>query len=220
MGSIACYCRVSTLDQSLDRQKNATAEYAQNRLDAELSDLAVYTDKSTGTNTKREEYQEMMAAAEAGEIDAVVVNSISRISRSIRDLDATVDRLKDEGVALHIIDEGISIEPGETEDPYQRAMIQLLGVFAELEARIGQKRTREGIAARMEAEDNYHHGRAPLGFESEDGKLYPTENYDHIGSVLELVRNEELSKRKAADELNTSRKTIDRALDRGELYGL
>jgi DNA invertase Pin-like site-specific DNA recombinase len=162
----------------------------------------------------------MMAAAEAGKIDVVLVNSISRISRSICDLDATVDWLEDEWLALHIIDESISIEPGETEDPYQRAINQLLDVFTELEVWIGRKRTWEEIAAQMEAKDDYHHGRAPLGFESEDGKLYPTENYDHIGSLLELVRNDELSKRKAADELNTSRKTIDRALDRGELYRL
>ena len=59
----------------------------------------------------------------------MVVHSISRLSRSIRDLDQTVEAIVEEsGAELHIISEGTRIT-GE-EDPYQTAMMQLLGVFA------------------------------------------------------------------------------------------
>lgn len=218
MGSVACYVRVSTQDQNLDRQIDATTEYAQREFDADLDDLEIYRDKSTGTDTARDGYKQLMADVEAGTVDAVVVNSISRISRSIRDLDRTVERIvEDADAELHIISEGLRMTGDD--DPYQRALLQLLGVFAELEAEMTRQRVREGIAAR-ERDEDYHHGPAPLGFEKDDGHLVETDNYDRVVTVLELVQRDELSKRKAARDLDTSRRTINRALDRSELYGL
>lgn len=215
---IGCYCRVSTTDQDLSRQIEATTEYAEREWDAEPSDFRVYRDKSTGTDTARDGYKELMADVEAGEVDRVVVNSVSRISRSIRDLDKTVERVVDDSDAeLHIISEGLRMT-GES-DPYQKAMLQLLGVFAELEAEMTRQRVREGIAARQNNEE-YHHGRPPLGFTKRDGQLVQQENYDQVVTVLELVQRDEMSKRKAATELDTSRRTINRALERSELYGL
>lgn len=107
----------------------------------------------------------------------------------------------------------------DDDDPYQKALFRLLGVFAELEADMIQQRTREGIAARQRDED-YHHGRPPLGFGKDDGQLVEAENYDQVVTVLDMVQKEEMSKRQAARELKTSRPTVDRALDRMGLYGL
>lgn len=214
--TVARYHRVSTDDQNPQRQLDATADYVAREFDGDA--VEVYVDKSTGTDTARDDYQRLMRDVEAGEIDAVVVHEVSRVSRSIRDLSRTVDRLDDEGCALHIISEGIVVAPGE-DDPYQRALLHLLGVFAELEADMSRKRVREGIAARQ-ANEEYHHGPAPLGFEKDDGRLVEGADYDHVVSVLEMIQKDELSKRKGADELDTSRRTINRALDRAELYGL
>jgi DNA invertase Pin-like site-specific DNA recombinase len=213
---IACYCRVSTADQNLDRQLDATTDYARQRLGADVDEIEVYRDKSTGTDTERSGYQRLLADVDEGDVTAVVVNSVSRIARSIRDLDRSAERLANGGAALHIISEGLTMEPDE-DDPYQRALFQLLGVFAELEARMAQQRTREGIAVRQR-NDDYHHGPAPLGFEKDDGRLVETDNYDRVRTVVEMVANDELSKRKAARQLKTSRRTINRCLDRLELY--
>lgn len=218
MANIGCYCRVSTDEQSLDRQLGSTREYAEGEFDADLGDLRIYRDKSTGTNTERSDYQGMMADAQAGEIDAVVIHSVSRICRSISDLERTASRLEDAGVELHIISEGFVLKPDES-DPYQKALFRLLGVFAELEAEMAQQRIKEGIAARQQNED-YHHGPAPLGFEKNDGLLVEGENYHAVVTALDMIQKDELSKRKAAQRLDTSRATIDRALDRADLYGL
>jgi len=225
---VACYCRVSTKDQTLDRQLDSTTAYAQKQLETALADTKVYKDKSTGTDTDRSGYQELLEDVEHGldkqewygdaEIDAVIVNSVSRVARSIRDLDRTVEHFEENGTELHLIDEGLVMSPND-DDPFQRAMFQLLGVFAELEASITQNRVKEGISMRMENED-YHHGPAPLGFEKDDGYLVEAENFDRVRTVLDQVQNDELSKRKAARELNTSRRTINRSLDRAELYSL
>lgn len=212
--NIARYHRVSTDDQNPQRQLDATEEYA----DREWGETGtVYVDRSTGTNTDREQYKDLMEAVESGEIDAVVVHEVSRVSRSIRDLDRTVERLRENDAELHIISEGLTMKPDDA-DPYQTALLQLLGVFAELEASMTRKRVKEGIAARMDNEE-YHHGRAPLGFEKDDGQLVEGDDYHNVAAVLEMVEKDELSKRKAADELDSSRRTINRALGRMELYG-
>jgi DNA invertase Pin-like site-specific DNA recombinase len=216
--NVACYVRVSTADQSLERQLEATNEHAQD-LGADAADIKTYRDKSTGTNTDRSDYHQLLADVDDGRFDAVVVNSISRVARSIRDFEDTVEHIvEDNDTALHIISEGFELVPGD-EDPYQRAMLQILGVFAELEAKMAQNRTREGIRTRMENEE-YHHGPAPLGFDKNDGHLIEAANFDRVVAVLEDVRRDELSKRKAARELDTSRATINRALGRVEMYGL
>lgn len=216
MEEIARYHRVSTDHQSLERQSQATEAYIERRFDD--PEVVTYTDASTGTNTARDEYQELMEAVDAGQFDVVLIKSISRISRSIRDLDRTVERLREGGAELHIIDESLAIRPDD-DDPMQDAIWQLLGVFAEFEAEMTKKRIKEGIAARQQAED-YHHGPAPLGFDKNDGALIESPDFDRVCAVLEMVQADELSKRKAAKRLDTSRPTINRALDRAELYGL
>jgi len=217
--TVACYTRVSTADQNLDRQLTATREYAADRLGADLADLEVYRDKSTGTDTDRSGYRSLMTDTEAGEIDAVVVHEVSRVARSISDLERTAERLREAGVELHVVSEGLEMRPDE-EDPYQRALFQMLGVFGELEAKIKRQNIREGIAARQES-DEYRHGPAPLGFEKDDGRLVEAGNYHRVCEVLDVVARGEMSKRQAAKELDTSRKTVRRAVDeRGSLYGL
>jgi len=183
-----------------------------------VGDLEVYRDTSTGTDVERSGYQELMADAEDGLLEAIVVQSVSRVSRSISDLDRTASRLADAGVELHIVSEGLTLRPGD-DDPYQRALFQLLGVFTELEANMAQARTREEIAARQR-EEGYHHGRPPLGFEKTDGRLVEGENYHQVVSVLELHQKREIGTREAARRLDCGTATINRALERADLYGL
>jgi len=217
--TVACYTRVSTAKQNLDRQLTSTQQYAEDSLGASLADIEVYRDKSSGTNTARDAYQRLMSDAEAGEIDAVVAHEVSRVARSISDLERTADRLREAGVELHIVSESLVMKPDE-EDPYQRALFQMLGVFGELEARIKRQNIREGIAARQDSEE-YRHGPAPLGFEKDDGRLVEGADYHRVVTVLEQVAAEEMSQRAAAQELDSGRKTIRRAVnERAELYGL
>jgi len=220
MTRIATYHRVSTDDQSLERQRDATSTYVQDRLDTPLDSIEFYEDKSTGRNTDRQGYIDLMADVENGNIDVVVVKSVSRIARSIRDLDRTVERVVDESnVELHIINEGFEILPDDS-DPFQSAMLRLLGVFAQLEAEMAQQRAKEGIAVRQK-EEKYSHGPAPLGYEKDEGHLVEGPHYDEVVSVLNDVVSENLSKRKAADQLDTTRTTIRASInDRPELYGL
>lgn len=216
--TVACYVRVSTADQNLDRQLESTTDYAQDDLGADLSEIETYRDKSTGTNTDRSGYRELMDAVEDGDVSAVVVHEISRMARSLQDLERTVSRITDDGAEVHFVRDGLSFGDGK-EQPMHRLQMQMLGAFAEWQARVKQMNTREGIAARQQ-NDDYHHGPAPLGFEKDDGELIEAERYHDVVAVLDMVQKEELSKRKAADRLDCARSTIGRALERSDLYGL
>jgi DNA invertase Pin-like site-specific DNA recombinase len=89
-----------------------------------------------------------------------------------------------------------------------------------LEANIKRQNIREGIAARRESEE-YRHGPAPLGFVKDNGTIVEGEDYQRVCEVLDQVVRDEMSKRQAANELGTSRRTINRSIDeRGDLYGL
>lgn len=216
--TVGCYVRVSTGDQNLDRQLTSTSEYAQDELGTDLAEIVTYRDKSTGTDTDRSGYRDLMADVDAGEIDAVVVHDTTRLARSLQDLDRTVERVTEAGADLHFVRDNLPPFTGK-DDPMARLMLQMLGAFAEWEARVRQMNTREGIAARKE-EDGYHHGPAPLGFEKDDGHLVEGENYHEVVATLEMVQKGELSKRKAATRLDCARSTVGRALDRADLYGL
>lgn len=215
--NVACYVRVSTADQNLDRQLESTSDYATNDLGADVADVDIYRNKSTGTDTDRSGYRKLMDAVDAGGVDAVVVHEICRLARSLQDLERTVSRVTDSGAEIHFVRDGLSFGDGK-EQPMHRLQMQMLGAFAEWQARVKQMNTREGIAARQQREE-YHHGPAPLGFKKDDGRLIEAENYHNVVATLEAVQRDELSKRKAARRLDCSRSTISRALERSELYG-
>lgn len=85
--STAGYVRVSTEEQNLQRQLESVQSYAEDDLNTPLSDLQIFRDKSTGTDTSRSGYREMMKTVEEEDIDHVVVHEISRLARSLQDLE-------------------------------------------------------------------------------------------------------------------------------------
>lgn len=77
----------------------------------------------------RPAYELLRRRVEAGEVQAVVVWKIDRLSRSLRDFLDFADLCDRHGVAL------VSVhEPFDTSSPIGRAIMQVLAVFAELEA--------------------------------------------------------------------------------------
>lgn len=213
---IAIYARISTEQQDIEKQVDQLVDYA-NRYYPE-SNPALFKDESTGTDTERSGYKRLMDSVE--EFDVVVVRSVSRVSRSIRDLSRIADEFEDAGTKLEFKNEPIEIDPS-SDDPYSKAMFQLLGVFAELEAEMTRHRIKDSIQTLQE--NGFKWGRAPLGFEKNDGELIPTSDFDNVCTVLEMVDEDEMSQRKGAQRLNTSRTTIRRALedeDRRQLYNL
>lgn len=214
--TIALYVRVSTEDQSLDRQRQLTYDYATDRLSVSPAAIEVYTDKRSGTNTDRSGYADLMADLEAGEIDRVVVSEVSRLSRSVRDFAAAVERIVDKhGAALHVLDMSLDLDPDER-DPYTRTFLSVAATFAELEADIKRENTRQDMAAAKAL--GKQTGRPPFGFDvGPEGYLSPNDDFETALVVLDR-RDRGDSKRSVANSADVSRRTVGRIENRREIY--
>ena len=104
--NIAAYCRVSTdkADQlnSLEAQKEFFSEYTKRTGDTLVR---LYADEGiSGTKIKnRKEFLRMMADAEHGLFDMVVVKDISRFARNTVDLLQNVRKLKSLGIETQFL---------------------------------------------------------------------------------------------------------------------
>lgn len=123
------YIRVSTVEQETGRQEELMKQIEADK---------VFTDKATGKNTDRPEFQAMMTYLRDGDI--LYVESISRLSRSIRDLLKTVDELKNKGVHLVSNKENI-----DTNTPQGRFVLSIFAALSELEREQILQRQKEGI---------------------------------------------------------------------------
>ena len=104
--NIAAYCRVSTEKEdqlnSLEVQKQFFTEYTKRTGDVLVR---LYADEGiSGTKTKnRKEFMRMMADAEKGLFDMVVVKDISRFARNTVDLLENVRKLKSLGIETQFL---------------------------------------------------------------------------------------------------------------------
>lgn len=174
--NIAAYCRVSTdkEDQlnSLETQKEFFLEYT-NRTGDNL--IKLYADEGiSGTKIKnRKEFQRMLADAEKGLFDMVVVKDISRFARNTVDLLQSVRKLKSLGIETQFLTANMT-SMGNSE-----FVLTIFGALAQEESANTSKRIKFG--KKMNAEK----GKVP-------NLVY---GYDKIiGDYFNLSINEEEAK--------------------------
>lgn len=125
------YVRVSTAEQNTARQ-----EVLMRSLDVEK----MYIDKMSGKSRNRPKLKEMLDNLKEG--DTVVVESISRLARSTRDLFYLLDKFQEKGV-----DFVSQKESFDTSNPQGKFMLTIFAAVAELERDQTEQRQKEGIAA-------------------------------------------------------------------------
>ena len=136
----ALYCRVSTADQSCERQERDLAGFAA-RGGYEV--VGTYKETASGIRLDRAERRKVLALAQRREIDAVLVTELSRWGRSTTDLLATLKELEARRVSLVALN-GMAFD---LTTPHGRMMATLLAGIAEFERELIQERIRSGIAA-------------------------------------------------------------------------
>jgi DNA invertase Pin-like site-specific DNA recombinase len=130
-GQTVGYVRVSTVDQNTDRQLD--------RLDLDK----IFTDKASGKDANRPQLQQCLGYVREG--DTLVVHSMDRLARSLKDLLSTVDDLVAREVTVRFIKEGLEFSNDDA-NACNRLMLQMLGAVAEFERSLILERQREGIA--------------------------------------------------------------------------
>ena len=124
------YVRVSKYDENA-HQISPAAQLDRCKALPALAGLTVEAFQDldlSGKSTKRPDFQRMLARMRHGDVALVACYSVSRLSRSVRDLYDTLQRFDDVGVGFVS-----ATEPIETATPMGRAFLGILAVLAQLE---------------------------------------------------------------------------------------
>ena len=178
--SVIGYKRVSTVDQNLERQ--------------DLGDVdKVFEEKLSGKSASdRPALQDLIGYARDGDI--VVVHSIDRLARDLRDLQDIIQKLNDKGVAIRFLSERLTFS-ADADDAFARLQLQMMGAFAEFERNIIRKRQAEGIAV-AKAKGVYKGGKKRIDRDK-----------------VHKLKADGLSTYKIADAMGVSRMSVHRILN-------
>jgi len=151
----------------------------------------VFEERASGNRWNRPELHKLLDQLRGG--DVVIVWKLDRLSRSLKDLLAIMDRIDKAGAGFKSITEAI-----DTTTPAGRMMMQMVGSFAEFEREMIRERTKAGLAAARK--EGRIGGRRP--------KLRQDQQKDIADNVL--------SERKSGAEMsrlyNVSEATISRVV--------
>ncbi len=136
----ALYCRVSTADQSCERQERDLSAFA---VRAGYEMVGTFKETASGMRLDRAERKRVLALVQRREIDAVLVTELSRWGRSTTDLLATLKELEARRVSLVAMN-GMTFDLAT---PHGRMMATMLAGIAEFERELTTERIRSGIAA-------------------------------------------------------------------------
>ena len=136
------YTRVSAVEQNTDRQ--------------DLGDIRIFEDNASGKNTDRPALKEMLGFVREG--DEVVVYSIDRLARSLRDLEDIIKEVNSKRASVTFLTERLTFSGSD--DAMSTLMLQMMGAFSQFERSMIRKRQAEGIAvAKAKGEDSPYKGR-------------------------------------------------------------
>ena len=125
------YARVSTEQQNLDRQIDALQQYGVD---------IIFNEKMTGTKRNRPELSKLLDRMTEG--DTIVVESLSRLGRSTKDLLELTELFQSRGVNFVSLKESI-----DTHTSTGKLLFTLMSALAQFERDTIADRTKEGLRA-------------------------------------------------------------------------
>jgi DNA invertase Pin-like site-specific DNA recombinase len=147
------YARVSTTKQSLERQLDALNALG-------IPDERVFVDKKTGATAEREGLKAMLAYARPG--DVIVVHTLDRLGRNIREVLNLLHDLTGRGIGVRSLADPLPIDT--TDEGTGRVAVLMLALFAEIELIFAAERAAH---ARSVAESNGRQVGRPLAHPAE-----------------------------------------------------
>lgn len=175
------YVRVSTQEQNTARQEVIMKE---------LNVEKLFIDKCSGKNTNRPQLKIMLDFIREG--DTVVIESLSRLGRSLKDLIAIKEILENKNVNLESKKENI-----DTTTPTGRLLFNMIGSIYQFEREILLERQKEGIA--IAKKNGKYKGRKEIKIDNFE---------EHYSKYM----NREINKGELAAILNVSRPTLDKLI--------
>jgi len=209
------YVRLSqTSEVSIQNQIEDGTEYCEQHAELELNHIYNEGQYASGWDASRKKYQQMLADAEAGEFDVLVVTHGSRLGRDkLERLDKFTDLANKWDVEFHTIKRGY-VDPNLPQDI-------LMEVFHSLSDDEGKGAEVEHLtkAIAKKVEKGHYHGAPKFGTRYSEDKtcLVANEWFQTAIDVLEL-RAEGKTYREIATETGCDLAKIKRTLDNEDVY--
>jgi DNA invertase Pin-like site-specific DNA recombinase len=147
-GQLVGYVRVSTIEQNSGRQ---LAQMKDEHVDV------IFEDHVSGKSLERPELDKLLKHVRKG--DTVVVCSMDRFARNLRDLRNLVDELTDREVVVKFLKEHLEFT-GQANST-AKLMLNIMGAVAEFEREMILERQKEGIAV-AKSQGKYKGGKFKL----------------------------------------------------------
>lgn len=135
-GTVYGYARCSTTEKRQDIERQVAELYA-------MGATSVVQEYDSGGNVRRERLAELVDAI--GDGDTLVATEVSRVTRSLSHLCEVVELARVKGLLLRFGSLEFDFEGGKV-DAFKLAMLQIMGVFAELERNLTAERINSGLA--------------------------------------------------------------------------
>ena len=136
------YVRVSSAGQNLDRQLEAVGEVDK-----------IYSEyQSAAAASERPELWKAIKYVREG--DTLVVSSIDRLARSLRDMLTIMEELEQKGVTVEFCTQGLTVRPGGG-DLTTRLILHIITAVAQSEREMIRERQAEGIAIAKKTPGKY-----------------------------------------------------------------
>jgi DNA invertase Pin-like site-specific DNA recombinase len=130
-GHMVGYARVSTHDQSLQRQVDELVKYGVHAHD-------IFSDKASGKDMKREGWEACWMDLQEG--DLLVVHSLDRLGRNLEEVIRIEREIRERGATLKVLVQDIN-----TSTPAGRLIFHILMTVAQFEREWSLERTMHGL---------------------------------------------------------------------------
>ncbi len=121
------YARVSTAQQDLERQVEALMTVG-------IAPERIYLDNKSGARVDRPGLRAVLGFARRG--DVIVVHTLDRLGRTVRDTLNLIQELTERGVGVRNLADPIKVDsadPADPADPMGQLAVMLLALFAQME---------------------------------------------------------------------------------------
>jgi len=160
------YPRVSSKRQTrghgIKRQREIIGEFAEKN---GYTIVGWYDEAYTGTESERPEFVRMLDDMLANGVRTIIVESLDRFSRALMVQNTLLAKLASEEITLIAANTGEDVTEAMSDDPMRWAMVQMQGIFAELDKRQVVRKLRLAREAKRKArqkcEGQHRYGQHP-----------------------------------------------------------
>tara|TARA_Y100000593_G_scaffold93773_1_gene189989 strand:- start:4150 stop:4830 length:681 start_codon:yes stop_codon:yes gene_type:complete len=217
-GKAVGYLRVSGKGQikghGLDRQREIVSKFAsKNGIDV----VEYYEEAHTGTELERPALTDMLARLVGNGIKTVIVEQLDRLARELNVQLSILAKLELEGITLISASTGEDVTSSMRDDPMKKALVQIQGVFAELDKSLTVRKLRKARET-VRSERGKCEGAKAFG-----EKAGETAVLDRIRQLIRKPRNNKrLSYGKVAATLNAEghQTRLGRPWNRGTVWNI